>query len=65
MCSQPAHPKASARGRASGIGSAAVLTLGRLGADVIVHRRDAAAGEAMVKELHGVGADGAFIAADG
>lgn len=65
MCSQPAHPEASARGRASGIGSAAALTLGRLGTDVIVHRRDAAAGEAMLEELHAIGAEGAFIAADG
>ena len=55
----------SARGRASGIGSAAALTLGRLGADVIVHGRDAAAGEAMLEELHAIGANGAFIAAGG
>ena len=68
MCSQPAHPEASSRvhvvARAV-VGSAAALTLGRLGADGIVHGRDAAAGEAMLEELHAIGADGAFIAADG
>jgi NAD(P)-dependent dehydrogenase (short-subunit alcohol dehydrogenase family) len=51
-------------GSTSGIGRAAALALGRLGADVIVHGRDEAAGEAVVKELRDVGADGTFVAAD-
>jgi NAD(P)-dependent dehydrogenase (short-subunit alcohol dehydrogenase family) len=51
-------------GSTSGIGRAAALALGRLGADVVVHGRDTAAGQAVVEELHDVGADATFVAAD-
>jgi len=51
-------------GSTSGIGRAAALALGRLGADVVVHGRDEAAGEAVVDELRGFGVDATFRAAD-
>jgi NAD(P)-dependent dehydrogenase (short-subunit alcohol dehydrogenase family) len=51
-------------GSTSGIGRATALALGRLGADVIVHGRDAEAGAAVVDELAAVDADGTFVAAD-
>ncbi|WP_254838007.1 SDR family NAD(P)-dependent oxidoreductase [Natronomonas marina] len=51
-------------GSTSGIGRAAALALGQLGADVVVHGRDPAAGDAVVDELEGIGVDGTFIAAD-
>lgn len=51
-------------GSTSGIGRAAALALGRLGADVIVHGRDTAAGAAVVADLAAVGSDGTFVAAD-
>ncbi|MFC6942426.1 SDR family NAD(P)-dependent oxidoreductase, partial [Salinirubellus sp. GCM10025818] len=38
-------------GSTSGIGRAAALALGRLGADVVVHGRDPQAGAAVVEEL--------------
>jgi len=51
-------------GSTSGIGHAAALALGRLGADVVVHGRDAQAGTEVVEELSRVGADGTFVEAD-
>ncbi|RLM59333.1 SDR family NAD(P)-dependent oxidoreductase [Halobellus sp. Atlit-31R] len=51
-------------GSTSGIGRAAALALGRLGAEVIVHGRDAAAGAALVDELGALGADATFLEAD-
>jgi NAD(P)-dependent dehydrogenase (short-subunit alcohol dehydrogenase family) len=51
-------------GSTSGIGRAAALALGRLGADVLVHGRDAAAGAAVVDDLAEVGAEGTFVEAD-
>ncbi|RKS78422.1 hypothetical protein BDK61_4087 [Haloarcula quadrata] len=51
-------------GSTSGIGREAALSLGRLGADVIVHGRDADAGAAVVSELSGLGVDAAFVQAD-
>ena len=51
-------------GSTSGIGRAAAVALGRLGADVIVHGRDTAAGERVVEDLEAVGADARFVAAD-
>ncbi|WP_299335425.1 SDR family NAD(P)-dependent oxidoreductase [Haloplanus sp.] len=51
-------------GSTSGIGRAAALALGRLGADVIVHGRDETAGAAVVDDLAAVGADATFVAAD-
>lgn len=51
-------------GSTSGIGRAAALALGRLGADVVVHGRDEAAGAAVVEELSEIGADARFVAAD-
>lgn len=51
-------------GSTSGIGRAAALALGRLGADVIVHGRDRAAGEGVVEDLRQTGADAQFVRAD-
>ncbi|ESS10159.1 MAG: dehydrogenase [uncultured archaeon A07HN63] len=51
-------------GSTSGIGRAAALAFGRLGADVIVHGRDGAAGAAVVDEIEAVGASATFIEAD-
>ncbi|MDS0261242.1 SDR family NAD(P)-dependent oxidoreductase [Haloarcula sp. S1CR25-12] len=51
-------------GSTSGIGREAALALGRLGADVVVHGRDTAVGEAVVDELTEIGADGTFVPAD-
>ncbi len=51
-------------GSTSGIGRAAAVALGRLGADVIVHGRDTDAGADVVSELEAVGADATFVPAD-
>jgi len=51
-------------GSTSGIGRATALALGRLGADVFVHGRDAEAGREVVAELSGLGVDASFVAAD-
>ena len=51
-------------GSTSGIGRASALALGRLGADVIVHGRDADAGARVVEELEAIGAEARFLAAD-
>jgi NAD(P)-dependent dehydrogenase (short-subunit alcohol dehydrogenase family) len=51
-------------GSTNGIGRAAALAVGRLGADVIVHGRDEAAGRAVVDALAEVGADATFVEAD-
>jgi len=51
-------------GSTSGIGRAAAIALGRLGADVIVHGRDATAGADVVDTVTAYGADAEFIAAD-
>ena len=51
-------------GSTNGIGRAAALALGRLGADVIVHGRDAAAGAEVVEELSDIGAGATFVQAD-
>lgn len=51
-------------GSTNGIGRLAALALGRLGATVIVHGRDATAGRAVVAELDETGADATFISAD-
>jgi NAD(P)-dependent dehydrogenase (short-subunit alcohol dehydrogenase family) len=56
--------RALVTGSTSGIGRAAALALGRLGADVIVHGRDEAAGAAVVDDLAAAGADATFVAAD-
>jgi NAD(P)-dependent dehydrogenase (short-subunit alcohol dehydrogenase family) len=56
--------RALVTGSTSGIGRAAALALGRLGADVIVHGRDAEAGEEVVTELTGYGVDAQFVRAD-
>jgi NAD(P)-dependent dehydrogenase (short-subunit alcohol dehydrogenase family) len=56
--------RALVTGSTSGIGRAAALALGRLGADVIVHGRDREAGRAVVDELAAAGADGRFVRAD-
>ena len=51
-------------GSTSGIGREAALAFGRLGADVLVHGRDAEAGRQVLAELEAEGADGEFFRAD-
>ena len=51
-------------GSTSGIGRETALALGRLGADVMVHGRDAAAGQAVVDELTAIGREAVFTKAD-
>ena len=51
-------------GSTSGIGRETALALGRLGADVMVHGRDAAAGRAVVDELQAMGVRATFEPAD-
>ena len=51
-------------GSTSGIGRETALALGRLGADVMVHGRDEAAGQAVVDELTDLGRDATFTKAD-
>lgn len=51
-------------GSTSGIGRETALALGRLGVDVVVHGRDAAAGHAVVDELASIGATATFEQAD-
>jgi NAD(P)-dependent dehydrogenase (short-subunit alcohol dehydrogenase family) len=56
--------RALVTGSTSGIGRAAAVALGRLGATVIVHGRDRDAGAAVVDELDDVGAEATFVEAD-
>ena len=56
--------RALVTGSTSGIGRAAAVALGRLGATVIVHGRDRDAGAAVVDELDDVGADATFVGVD-
>jgi NAD(P)-dependent dehydrogenase (short-subunit alcohol dehydrogenase family) len=58
------QPVALVTGATSGIGRAAALQLAREGLSVIVHGRDAARGEATVKEIESAGGQARFIAAD-
>jgi NAD(P)-dependent dehydrogenase (short-subunit alcohol dehydrogenase family) len=58
------QPVALVTGATSGIGRAAALQLAREGFSVIVHGRDAARGEATVKEIESAGGHARFIAAD-
>jgi hypothetical protein len=51
-------------GSTSGIGREATLALGRLGADVVVHGRNRAAGEAVVDEFESLPGDAQFVQAD-
>ena len=51
-------------GSTNGIGRAAALALGRLGAAVIVHGRDRSAGEVVVDALTDIGAEATFVEAD-
>ena len=51
-------------GSTNGIGQAAALALGRLGTDVMVHGRDAAAGRAVVDTITDGGGDATFVEAD-
>jgi NAD(P)-dependent dehydrogenase (short-subunit alcohol dehydrogenase family) len=59
-----AGKQALVTGSTSGIGRAVALALGRLGADVIVHGRDATAGSEVVDRLSEMGVDARFVAAD-
>jgi short-subunit dehydrogenase len=58
------QPVALVTGATSGIGRATALQLAQEGLSVIVHGRDAARGEATVKEIESAGGDARFIAAD-
>ena len=49
-------------GSTSGIGRAAALALGRLGADVVVHGRDQEAGADVVEKLSRTGVDATVLA---
>lgn len=51
-------------GSTSGIGRETALALGRLGADVMVHGRDAEAGRAVVDDLTAMGVEATFEPAD-
>jgi NAD(P)-dependent dehydrogenase (short-subunit alcohol dehydrogenase family) len=51
-------------GSTNGIGRAAALALGRLGADVVVHGRDPAAGAEVMSTLSDLGARATFVEAD-
>lgn len=51
-------------GSTSGIGRAAALALGRLGADVVVHGRDAESGQSVVETLSHAGVEATFCEAD-
>ena len=51
-------------GSTSGIGRETALALGELGADVMVHGRDAAAGQDVVDELVAMGREATFQQAD-
>ena len=56
--------RALVTGSTSGIGRETALALGRLGADVVVHGRDADAGASVVEQLRATGADAEFVRAD-
>lgn len=51
-------------GSTNGIGRAAALALGRLGADVMIHGRDEQAGRKVVEAVRRTGATATFIGAD-
>jgi NAD(P)-dependent dehydrogenase (short-subunit alcohol dehydrogenase family) len=51
-------------GSTNGIGRAAALALGRLGAAVVVHGRDPTAGHGVVEALREEGSDATFVEAD-
>jgi NAD(P)-dependent dehydrogenase (short-subunit alcohol dehydrogenase family) len=51
-------------GATAGIGRAAALQLGRLGADVVVHGRSAERGAEVVQEIQNAGGKARFVAAD-
>ncbi len=51
-------------GSTHGIGRVAALSFGRLGATVLVHGRDAEAGETVVTEIKSEGGEGQFFRAD-
>ena len=59
-----AGKQALVTGSTSGIGRETALALGRLGADVMVHGRDAAAGQAVADELTAMGREATFQRAD-
>jgi NAD(P)-dependent dehydrogenase (short-subunit alcohol dehydrogenase family) len=58
------QPVALVTGATSGIGRATALQLAQEGLSVIVHGRDAARGEATVKEIESAGGHARFVAAD-
>jgi len=56
--------RALVTGASSGIGRAAAEKLGRHGAEVVVHGRDAARGSAVVDSITAAGGKARFVAAD-
>src|SRR6266446_7237186 len=56
--------RALVTGATSGIGRAVALQLGREGAEVVVHGRDAARGADTVEEITAAGGKASFVAAD-
>ena len=56
--------RALVTGSTSGIGREIALAVGRLGADVLVHGRNADAGARVVDELHSLGREARFVSAD-
>jgi NAD(P)-dependent dehydrogenase (short-subunit alcohol dehydrogenase family) len=56
--------RALVTGATSGIGRAIAVHLGRNGADVVVHGRDAGRGGKVVEEIQGTGGRARFVAAD-
>lgn len=51
-------------GATSGVGAETALALARLGADVLVHGRDRAAGRAVVREARDAGVDATYLPGD-
>ena len=64
MTSELIGQRALVTGATSGIGKAAALALGRQGAEVLVHGRDATRGAETVAEITAAGGTATFVAAD-
>jgi NAD(P)-dependent dehydrogenase (short-subunit alcohol dehydrogenase family) len=64
MTSELIGQRALVTGATSGIGKAVAVALGRQGAEVLVHGRDAARGAETVAEITAAGGSATFVAAD-